>query len=292
MTGLVPSYLPLDGWNLGPQCTGCFIQLDPSQTFEGTWHDATSNPSDTRSVTASFAGTAVYVYGIVANTVPFTSTITNLTFQLDGKDVGTYLHTPTTSTDFQYHTLLYSNPNIPNGDHTIACGTNGHTADNFLILFDYIIYTFQDDSDSSPTVSSQSPPSPISPPALPTQLPPSSPPTSTSPSPSSSNITSTSLRTDISSTENHQSTVLTPLLATSASFQVSQSATGTQDPSSTVGSQEASASRDHRVIVGASVGGGAGILLVLAISAMLLRRRSKLRGAATSKVRSSNTAGL
>lgn len=46
MIGEAPVYSPLGVWNQGPQCTGCFIQPDPSQAFNGTWHDSTIDPSD------------------------------------------------------------------------------------------------------------------------------------------------------------------------------------------------------------------------------------------------------
>lgn len=154
VTGRLPLYTPADGWNLGPQCVAdarplaCHVHLDPSQCFGGTWHDGTSDPL-TRSVTAFFTGTAVYVYGILANTVNFTNTVTNLTFQLDDAQVGTFLHVPTNSTDYQYNALFYANDTIPNGDHMIIIQTNG---DNgfFLTLFDYIIYTFVDGEPNRP----------------------------------------------------------------------------------------------------------------------------------------------
>ena len=94
-------------------------------------------------MTAFFTGTAVYVYGILANTVNFTYTVTNLTFQLDNEQVDTFLHVPTNSTEYQYNTLFYANDTIPNGDHTILIQTNGDDG-FYLTLFDYIIYTFDD----------------------------------------------------------------------------------------------------------------------------------------------------
>lgn len=40
-TGAIPIYDPPENWNEGPLCTICSARLDPSQTFEGTWHDRT-----------------------------------------------------------------------------------------------------------------------------------------------------------------------------------------------------------------------------------------------------------
>lgn len=56
-TGDAPSYAPSNIWNLGPQCTGCFVQPDPSKAFDNTWHDSTNAPGDTPyTITYTFAG--------------------------------------------------------------------------------------------------------------------------------------------------------------------------------------------------------------------------------------------
>ncbi len=156
-TGVVPSYSPLGSWSQGATCDGCYIQLDHDQTFKGTWHDTTHTPGDPepRLVTAHFTGTAVYVYHVIANTVPYTTTLTNLTFTLDGQQVGTYVHIPTDSTAFQYDVPVYTNPNLSNGDHTLVMEATGDTASS-LILFDYIVYTFEE---AEPSPSTTSPPS-------------------------------------------------------------------------------------------------------------------------------------
>ena len=97
VTGVLPSYSPAGSWQQGATCSGCFIHLDPSQTFQGTWHDSTHTPGDAedRVITAQFTGTAVYVYNALANTVEFTTTFTSLTFAIDGEQVGSFQHVPT-----------------------------------------------------------------------------------------------------------------------------------------------------------------------------------------------------
>lgn len=147
VTGVLPQYQPSSGWNFGPSCLPCHIHLDPSQTFDGTWHDATSNESS-RSVTLSFAGTALYVFGVLANTVPgpFTSTGTELTFQLDGSYAGNFSHSPTESTDYQYHVLPYAKEGLPTGQHTFTLETASNASGHSLILFDYAIYTAEDEA--------------------------------------------------------------------------------------------------------------------------------------------------
>ncbi|KAI0800516.1 hypothetical protein C8Q74DRAFT_421266 [Fomes fomentarius] len=93
VTGLVPQYSPPGAWHQGSTCGGCFVHLDPSQVLNGTWHDATHNAGqpEPRSITMRFNGTAVYVYNVLANQVSFADTLTNLTFALDGHQVGTSL---------------------------------------------------------------------------------------------------------------------------------------------------------------------------------------------------------
>ncbi|KAI0800515.1 hypothetical protein C8Q74DRAFT_420803 [Fomes fomentarius] len=157
VTGVVPSYSPVGSWSQGATCDRCWIQLDHDQAFKGTWHDTTHTPGDPepRLVTAQFAGTAVYVYCVIANAVPNTTTLTNLTFTLDGQQVGTYVHVPTDSTAFQYDVPVYTNPSLSNGDHTLVIEATGDTASS-LVLFDYIVYTFDEEE---PLPSSASPPS-------------------------------------------------------------------------------------------------------------------------------------
>ena len=95
-----------------------------------------------------FTGTAVYVYGIIANTVPDVPTIVhgmNMTFSLDGALVGTFVHQPSTSTTYEYNYTLFSSVNLANTEHTLVVQTAGDNASS-LILFDYAVYTFDDEA--------------------------------------------------------------------------------------------------------------------------------------------------
>ena len=49
-------------WNIGQHCQQCAFQLDPFQTYRGSWHDITFDPTDsdfnsTATATFSFTGT-------------------------------------------------------------------------------------------------------------------------------------------------------------------------------------------------------------------------------------------
>ncbi|TDL24136.1 hypothetical protein BD410DRAFT_719993 [Rickenella mellea] len=142
-TAALPTYSPGTAWHRGDQCDGCLVQPDTTQAFDGTWHDATHSAADTQPVfmELSFNGSAIYVYGILANQVPFATTATNLTFTLDGAVVGTFVHVPDSSSDFIYNVPFYTNPSLPMGQHTLHIESNAVTQ-SALILFDYAIYTY------------------------------------------------------------------------------------------------------------------------------------------------------
>ena len=63
LTGARFSYSPDGRWNAGNDCGVCLAKLDQSQTFDATWHDATSNPTlpANQVQTASFQFTGEHV---------------------------------------------------------------------------------------------------------------------------------------------------------------------------------------------------------------------------------------
>ncbi|TFK55643.1 hypothetical protein OE88DRAFT_643167 [Heliocybe sulcata] len=163
VSGLQPNYSPAAAWNQGSSCTGCSIHADSGQAYRGTWHDSTHTPGDPepRVVQLSFNGTAIYAYCILANYIQYTTTLTNLTFRLDGMSVGkNYVHVPTTSTSFQYNVPVYANDSIPNGEHTLEIEATGDT-NSSLVLFDYATYTYNSDlAQTSASASATASPSP------------------------------------------------------------------------------------------------------------------------------------
>jgi hypothetical protein len=83
-------------------------------------------------------GTAIYAYCIIDNhDIPDFATVTNLTFSIDGVQVGSYSHSPDASGTYLYNTLVYANAAVPNGDHTFVIHAQGGS----LTLFDYVQYT-------------------------------------------------------------------------------------------------------------------------------------------------------
>ncbi|KAI0756226.1 hypothetical protein C8Q80DRAFT_1091458, partial [Daedaleopsis nitida] len=146
VTGLKPRYLPDgDTWSKGSSCSQCTITriVDTAQVFDSTWHDTTYfvGTSPGVAIEASFNGTAVYVFNIIANILPNASvTFTNLTFYIDDRYVGAFSHTPHSGPpDLLYHVPVYTNSSLTDDEHTIRILADG--SQNSLVLFDYIIYT-------------------------------------------------------------------------------------------------------------------------------------------------------
>ncbi|EJF62029.1 hypothetical protein DICSQDRAFT_43438, partial [Dichomitus squalens LYAD-421 SS1] len=148
-TGFIPVYLPNDGtWHAGSpseDCDSCKITLailDVHRIHNHTWHDATHTPGLTPAqIIVNFTGTAVYVHNIVPKFLPNnTATFANISFTVDGADIGSFLHTPDLSTEvIQYNQLVHSITGLSNGPHTLVMTADGDTES--LVLFDYVLYT-------------------------------------------------------------------------------------------------------------------------------------------------------
>ena len=152
-TGSTPQYSPPSEWAQGSKCPLCHVtqHADASQAFGGTWHDSTYHPGQPPSVVQiTFNGSAVYVYNMVANALSSTTTFTNLTFVLDGTQVGEYEHVPENAPapNFLYRTLVYRSDSLTPTSHVLRMEAAGSNAS--LILFDYVIYTTERDTTEMP----------------------------------------------------------------------------------------------------------------------------------------------
>jgi hypothetical protein len=160
VTGAKPTYVGT--WSFGPTCgANCWIKPDAQDTLDGTWHDTTVFAGgESASITLQFigelvrasssrwlaltsrSGTDIYVFGIIANLVNTPSgkayTNVNLDFSVDGSSIGSYSHTPTTSTDLQYNVPLLAYHGLTNGPHTLVVSLQLPS----VILFDYAVYTW------------------------------------------------------------------------------------------------------------------------------------------------------
>ncbi|RDX46757.1 hypothetical protein OH76DRAFT_816354 [Lentinus brumalis] len=143
------TYFPDNQWSQGSTCSGCLVKLDPSQTFDRTWHDTSHHTTDSspRFLQVQFTGTAVYVVNVLANAVSGTPTTSSLQFILDGAEDGTFLHTPSDSPDPMFNVVVYARDGLDNTEHTLKMQA-ADTPDS-VILFDCILYTVPDQSGST-----------------------------------------------------------------------------------------------------------------------------------------------
>jgi hypothetical protein len=89
----------------------------------------------------SFVGTAIWVFGIVPNTLPYTDTLVNATFSLDGATSDTYVHHPNSSSIYLYNVPVYSKQGLDNVEHKLLITPTAGT-DNSVFVLDYAIYTY------------------------------------------------------------------------------------------------------------------------------------------------------
>lgn len=152
-TGVAPiTFLPIAGWTQGATCDGCVATLDKALVFNHTWHDTTHFPGDAeqRTVTVSFTGTAVYAYAVLSYV------LTNLTFNIDGSDVGNFVYVPpATFGGYQYDHPIFSKDGLKNGPHQLVMSTTGNT-NQTIFLFDYLVYTVDTDPATSSVTSTSS----------------------------------------------------------------------------------------------------------------------------------------
>ncbi|KAF4605578.1 hypothetical protein EYR40_004364 [Pleurotus pulmonarius] len=149
-TGALVTYSPALSWNDGLTCTGCTARFDKSRAYMGTWHDGTfaltnaTNPTPGAILTASvpFTGSAVYVYCILGHSFEAPNTNTDMTFLLDGQQVGTFKQKPNGNSTWDYDVPVYVNTSIPNGAHTLSI-ENGHAGEKSLVILDYVVYTHE-----------------------------------------------------------------------------------------------------------------------------------------------------
>lgn len=157
MTGLLPVYV--GGWNYGPNCSQCLVRPEPADTFMASWHDTTTSPAnDIVTVTLNFTGVysvtyvlfiaqrarkgvAIWVYCVVPNEVPDAPTSMNISFELDGKPTGNFIHNPNNSELYEYNVTVYSRSELDNAQHTLKMSAVQAGETRSLLLFDWAEYT-------------------------------------------------------------------------------------------------------------------------------------------------------
>ncbi|KAI0652613.1 hypothetical protein C8Q79DRAFT_111415 [Trametes meyenii] len=167
-SGALPVYSPDNAWADGSICATCNIfpqgashagtgvAVELSKTFRSSWHDSTYHPGlGPSTITVRFTGKAVYVYNLIANNVAQTTTVTNLTFSLDGMLVGNFFHQPEVNADpLVYNVTVYANTSLSHSPHTLVISASGVAPS--LVLFDYIVYTIDEAAINATSTMSQS----------------------------------------------------------------------------------------------------------------------------------------
>ncbi|KAJ6502208.1 hypothetical protein C8R45DRAFT_612330 [Mycena sanguinolenta] len=141
-------------WNVitpSSPCTGCFLQPDPSQVYNGTWHDGNIEDGASAGTSGSFTftGSAVYIFGIdQAVSQP------DIAFTLGSIQ---HVHHYTGSEAYVYNALFFSAIGLPSDQtHTVNWVFNvADTGAPLQVgLFDYAIVTSGDDETTLPPSSS------------------------------------------------------------------------------------------------------------------------------------------
>ena len=152
------AYVPPLSWAQGSRCSSCAFHpgnVDVSKTHDGTWHGSTYHPEGSlHEVSVKFIGVAVYVYGIIPNSMSAGSTsvttYVNLSFVLDDEHVGRYVHQPNDSSVIEYSVPVYVNTSLSNEGHSLSIQLGGSSSS--LFLFDYVVYTTVEAISSTSTV--------------------------------------------------------------------------------------------------------------------------------------------
>ncbi|KAI0353084.1 hypothetical protein OH77DRAFT_1407844 [Trametes cingulata] len=155
-TGAQPVYSPSAAWIQGQPCSfndaECLLNVDPSMTRNGTWHDSVGKTDDAppRSIDLNFEGNSISVYCIISEVDRIEIAVSNTTFELDGQKVGQFYHDVSGQTDaagnyeIHYNVSVF-NASVPQGKHALRINSVGYSR----MLFDYASYTTDSDSDTT-----------------------------------------------------------------------------------------------------------------------------------------------
>lgn len=145
-------YTPQEAWAVNSPCNECDAQVNASKAYDETWHVGKFNNKSTSVLYASYSffGSAVYVKCILALTAEHPTGRSDMTFFIDGIQAGTYSSEPDPSGQgYEYNVTVFAHEGLSSGSHNIQI-QSGHMGDNTsLILLDSIIYSYDDDEQST-----------------------------------------------------------------------------------------------------------------------------------------------
>ncbi|GJE89324.1 hypothetical protein PsYK624_054230 [Phanerochaete sordida] len=142
---------PATPWNIGQTCVACSATIDPKQTYDGTWSDATFRDDGDvpQSATYNFTGTAIFVYGVQVQLS--TRRPADVLFSIDGVMQAPYTFQPSSQNDtFKYNQPLFAKQDLSNSPHTLVLQNGRVGGGPSLVLVDYLVYMSNMSSSSDP----------------------------------------------------------------------------------------------------------------------------------------------
>ncbi|KAI0827537.1 hypothetical protein BC628DRAFT_1432511 [Trametes gibbosa] len=146
-------YSPPGVWSPGQNCTTCEAGVDKSKALDGTWHDVSyiSDNPPPAPITATLqfegqgnrkTGVAVYAFCIITRAFSNPNGNSDMSFQIDGKDAGTFELAPNGDSTYQYNFPVFSSGVLPSGTHTLTLTVGHMGGDSSLALLDYFVFTY------------------------------------------------------------------------------------------------------------------------------------------------------
>ncbi|EJD35784.1 hypothetical protein AURDEDRAFT_188603 [Auricularia subglabra TFB-10046 SS5] len=162
-SGAIPQYE--EDWRArsvgGAPCNECRAQPDGTRVFKGTWHDKSTYEKDPRAtVSLEFSGTRIYVFFVLFNEIDTGLKNTRLRFYLDGSPdaAGEFLHLlDPAGPQYLYDQLVFDSQSLEFGNHTLLVSSYSDGTTGSLSLFDYAVYTTDDDPQPDPQPSPSNP---------------------------------------------------------------------------------------------------------------------------------------
>ncbi|KAJ7630396.1 hypothetical protein FB45DRAFT_915386 [Roridomyces roridus] len=170
-TGNIVSYSPSSAWMLGAigDCSDCDLP-SPGDAFLHSYHGSFfssqgggkhSPPPTPPTATVTFTGPAVAVICILSDSTSNPNLPSNLLFDIDGVQQGSFTHTPTGSAQFLFNQTVFARNNLTSGTHILTI-QNGLVNVPSLVMLDSVIYGDGAGVVFSPTSSSTESSSPTS----------------------------------------------------------------------------------------------------------------------------------
>ncbi|KAJ7151492.1 hypothetical protein C8R46DRAFT_1122167 [Mycena filopes] len=158
LTGAHVTYTPADAWKIARNCPQC---PDVKDLFSGTAHTSTfsvddpTHPNVPLTASVSFNGSAIYVFCALSRSSTSPAGNSDMTFYMDGVEVGAFVLPALGSAGFDYSVPVYVNSALPPGQHTFTLQNGHQDGASALAILDSIIYTREDSSADAPAPSAE-----------------------------------------------------------------------------------------------------------------------------------------